>query len=568
MTWFRNLNTAPKLLVGFAGAGVVMALIGWMGLYAMAALDANTDDIYTVQLLPSVELASILATAHMVRGEIYAALSAEDRTALRRHLDRIQELTRQNAERRQRVAGAIRAPEVRDAFGRYAELARAYAAYREEQIVKPLLAGRRDLAETAFRQGTARNAAALQALDELITIKLRIARATYDESRAVYSVSRVMVVGFVGGGLALVLVLGWIIARLIARPMGQAVEVLGAVARGDFTRTLDVATKDEVGQMATALNRAVRAMREALLEVKAAAEHATDASRQLSVAADQLAGGAQEQAASLEETAVSLEEITGTVKQNADNARQANQLAVASRDVAAKGGHVVAEAVTAMGEINKASKKIADIIITIDEIAFQTNILALNAAVEAARAGEQGRGFAVVAAEVRNLAQRSTTAAKEIKTLIEDSVGKVDVGAARVNQSGQMLEEIVASVKRVTDIIGEIAAASQEQTAGVDQVNRAVTQMDQVVQGNAAKTEELSSTAQALSAQAEELQALVARFRVEDTGATPASTPARRAPSLPRAGMTTRALRAEPGLVGAASGDGSARAKNSFFEEF
>jgi methyl-accepting chemotaxis protein len=209
-----------------------------------------------------------------------------------------------------------------------------------------------------------------------------------------------------------------------------------------------------------------------------------------------------------------LEEITGTVKQNADNAKQADQLAMGSRDVAERGGQVVDTAVTAMGEINESSKKIADIITTIDEIAFQTNLLALNAAVEAARAGEQGRGFAVVASEVRNLAQRSATAAKEIKTLIQDSVSKVESGSELVTKSGETLGEIVSSVKRVTDIVGEIAAASQEQSSGIDQVNRAVTQMDRVVQTNAAQSQELSSTARSLTAQAEQLQALVARFKL------------------------------------------------------
>jgi ABC-type transporter Mla subunit MlaD len=216
---------------------------------------------------------------------------------------------------------------------------------------------------------------------------------------------------------------------------------------------------------------------------------------------------------------LAIEEITGTVKQNAGNARQANQLAMGSRDTAERGGQVVTTAVAAMGEINQASKKIADIITTIDAIAFQTNLLALNAAVEAARAGEQGRGFAVVASEVRNLARRSASAAKEIKDLIQDSVGKIEAGSALVNQSGQTLGEIVESVKRVTDIIAEIAAASQEQSAGIDQVNRAVTQMDRVTQSNSAQAEQLTSTAQSLAAQAEELQALVARFKVEEGSA-------------------------------------------------
>jgi methyl-accepting chemotaxis protein len=248
--------------------------------------------------------------------------------------------------------------------------------------------------------------------------------------------------------------------------------------------------------------------------VAAIADSLASASQELAAASEELSSGAQEQASSLEETASSLEEITGTIQQNADNAQQANQLAGTSREVAEKGGEVVGRAVQSMNEINAASKKIADIITAIDEIAFQTNLLALNAAVEAARAGEQGRGFAVVAGEVRNLAQRAAAAAKEIKGLIQDSVAKVEAGTKLVNQSGHTLDEIVTSVKRVTDIVSEIAAASREQAGGIEQVNKAVTQMDQVTQANASQTEELSGTAEGLAGQAAQLQQLVAQFNL------------------------------------------------------
>jgi methyl-accepting chemotaxis protein len=307
-----------------------------------------------------------------------------------------------------------------------------------------------------------------------------------------------------------------VVTRSITKPVNIAVAMMKDIAEGegDLTARLYASGRDEIGQLASAFNQFVGRIHDVISQVARAAEQVTSASQQLSAAGEQLSSGAQEQASSLEETAASLEEITGTVKQNADNARQANQLAVGSRDTAEKGGEVVNTAVSAMGEINKSSKKIADIITTIDEIAFQTNLLALNAAVEAARAGEQGRGFAVVAAEVRSLAQRSATAAKEIKGLIQDSVQKVQDGSELVNKSGQTLGEIVSSVKKVTDIIGEISAASQEQSGGIDQVNKAVSQMDQVVQSNAAQTEELSSTAQSLSAQAQQLQALVGKFKL------------------------------------------------------
>jgi methyl-accepting chemotaxis protein len=259
-------------------------------------------------------------------------------------------------------------------------------------------------------------------------------------------------------------------------------------------------------------------------QVGQASAELAGASRQLAEAVDQLSNGAQEHASGLEETAASLEELTGTVKQNADSAHQARQAAATSRETAEHGGQVVRAAIGSMQELKGASGKIAEIVSLIDAIAFQTNLLALNAAVEAARAGEQGRGFAVVAAEVRSLAQRSATAAREIKTLILDSVQKVHDGSALVEQSGGQLEAIVDSATRVTDIVTEIAAASHQQSAGIDQVNAAVSRMDQVTQGNAARTEELATTAEALALQARQLHDLAARFKVAG-GASPAPEP-------------------------------------------
>jgi len=343
--------------------------------------------------------------------------------------------------------------------------------------------------------------------------------------------------------------LSTIIRRGITGPLRAVVALLKvAEEEGDLTGRLEVVRRDELGQASESLNAFLDKLEKVMILANNAAGHVSSAAQQLAGAAEQLSSGAQEQASSLEETAASLEEITGTVKQNADNAKQASSLAMGSRDVAEKGGQVVTSAVGAMGEINRASKKIADIITTIDEIAFQTNLLALNAAVEAARAGEQGRGFAVVAAEVRNLAQRSATAAKEIKGLIADSVHKVEDGSELVNKSGATLTDIVASVKRVTDIIAEIAAASHEQTAGVDQVNRAVTRMDEVVQSNASQTEELSSTAQSLAGEAERLQALIARFKLNQG---PARVAAHRALPPPAA---ARAVRAAGGHQSAPAG--------------
>ncbi len=386
---------------------------------------------------------------------------------------------------------------------------------------------------------------------------------------------------FVGlGALALVagagIYLG--IARRLVGPLRAAAE-LGELASGnaDLTRRLAVSSDDEVGRLSQALNGFLDNLHALVQEIRGAASQVGAASEQLSAASGQVASGAQEQASSLEETAASLEELTGTVRQNADNARQASQLAIGAREKAEKGGQVVTAAVGAMQEITTASKKIADIVTVIDEIAFQTNLLALNAAVEAARAGEQGRGFAVVATEVRTLAQRSAAAAKEIKGLIQDSVDKVHDGSELVNRSGQMLGEIVTGVKQVTDIVSEIAVASEEQSRGIEQVNRAVTLMDQIVQSNAAQTEELSSTAQNLTSQARELQELVRRFRVTEEAPEPRPVldPAGRRVkpqlALARRGPRDRPKSPEPAHAGASAANGSgggSAAWDNEFEEF
>jgi len=291
----------------------------------------------------------------------------------------------------------------------------------------------------------------------------------------------------------------WILQRQISIPLGHAVEALRHMANGDLTATLDVHTGDEVGRMAAALNEALDKMRATLREVGESATNASASAQQLAGTAESIAGGSQKQAASLEETSASLEEITATVRQNAHNAKQASQLASGSKD--ADRTRDALNAVAAMEDINVASAKISDIISTIDEIAFQTNLLAVNAAVEAARAGEEGRGFAVVASEVRSLAQRSAGAAKEIKALIQDSLRKVEKGTELVH--------------RVTHLVGEIASASEEQSTGIEQVNLAMTEMDRVAQSNASQTEELSSTAQSLSQQSARLTELIGTFKVD-----------------------------------------------------
>jgi methyl-accepting chemotaxis protein len=318
--------------------------------------------------------------------------------------------------------------------------------------------------------------------------------------------------------IALIVVVGLWVGRRGAASIIQVSEVAQRAAEGDLNKRVTVTTNDELGTMGRAMNAMLDNLVQVVTEVRQAAEHVSTASSEITQGNEDLSQRTSAQAGALEETSASMEEMTSTIKQNADNAKQANQLAVAAREVAEKGGAVTDKAVEAMDEINKSSKKIADIINVIDEIAFQTNLLALNAAVEAARAGEQGRGFAVVASEVRNLAQRSATAAKEIKALINESVQKVGDGSELVNRSGHTLSEIVNSVKRVTDIISEISAASQEQAAGIDQVNKAVMQMDQGTQQNAALVEQATSASQSMKQQAAELLRQVAFFKLDEAG--------------------------------------------------
>jgi methyl-accepting chemotaxis protein len=308
----------------------------------------------------------------------------------------------------------------------------------------------------------------------------------------------------------------YFIVNMITKPVIQAVEGIRTIASGDLTQRWDVKSKDELGNMLADMNGMADALTAVVTDVR-------NGSNEIGVASNEIAKGnldlsqrTEEQASSLEETASSMEEMTSTVKQNADNTRQANQLAMSTREQAEKGGEVLSNAVDAMAAITNSSKKIADIIGVIDEIAFQTNLLALNAAVEAARAGEQGRGFAVVASEVRTLAGRSADAAKEIKGLITDSVEKVDLGSELVDASGKTLEEIVTGVKKVTDIISEIAASSQEQANGIEQVNSAVMQMDEMTQQNAALVEEAAAASSEMTSKVKLLSGLSLQFKLED----------------------------------------------------
>jgi methyl-accepting chemotaxis protein-1 (serine sensor receptor) len=352
-----------------------------------------------------------------------------------------------------------------------------------------------------------------------------------DEGHVDFGRARAVTVVMVALAIILTIACWLVLSRMVLRPLREAGGYFDRIAAGDLSQHVEVRSTNEIGVLYGAVKRMQESLTRTVSAVRRGVDEINVGSREISAGNTDLSSRTEQQAASLEETAASMEELASTVKQNAENARQANQLAASASDVAERGGSAVAEVVNTMQEISGSSRKISEIVSVIDGIAFQTNILALNAAVEAARAGEQGKGFAVVAGEVRSLAQRSAQAAKEIKALIEDSVTKVGAGSQQVERAGATMQEIVASVKRVTDIMGEISAASEEQSSGIDQVNRAVSQMDEVTQQNAALVEEAAAAAGSLQEQAQRLAEAVSVFkinegRVIDVPAQRLSTPA------------------------------------------
>ncbi|MGJ7533530.1 MULTISPECIES: methyl-accepting chemotaxis protein [unclassified Variovorax] len=439
------------------------------------------------------------------------------------------------------IEGKLVKPEERELLEKVGNLRKAYLASREEVSkfkLKGDLEGANRIFDSQFQPTSVSYIAGVQQVVDMQREQLDAAAARANNLRAQTSTLLI-----VCSAVSLVLgtLLAWLLARSITRPLRSAETIAQSIAEMDLTGAVQPSyAKDETGHLLRALDQMRTALQGSLTQVHGVVMNVSTASSQIATGNQDLSSRTEEQASSLEQTAASLEELTSTVKQNADNARQANQLATSASEVAVKGGSVVFQVVETMGSINASSKKIVDIISVIDGIAFQTNILALNAAVEAARAGDQGRGFAVVASEVRSLAQRSAAAAKEIKTLIGDSVDKVEEGSRQVADAGRTMKEIVGSVKRVTDIMGEISAASQEQTSGIEQINQAVTQMDQATQQNAALVEEASAAAQSLQEQAGSLSRIVGRFKLERqhtaaSATTSVSALGTYAPNAPRA---------------------------------
>ena len=384
--------------------------------------------------------------------------------------------------------------------------------------------------------------------DALVNVEQKLAKERYMSARTAFNRVTVALLAIAALAFALSLGIALIMSRRIVRPLANAIEIAGSIAAGDLTTEIRLKGSDETAALLRALRDMNASLKRIVGEVRSGTDLVATASREIAQANLDLSSRTEEQASALEETSASMQQMSATVGQNAQNAKVANELAAEASSVASKGGDVVRDAVGTMNGITESSKKIADIIGVIDGIAFQTNILALNAAVEAARAGEQGRGFAVVASEVRNLAQRSAAAAKEIKELITDSVGKVEAGSRQINDAGRTMDEIVASVRKVSALIAEIAAASQEQAQGIEQVSETMTQLEKVTQQNAAMVEEASASAGSLEAQSQALSNAVAAFRLNEhvPGAPVAPTVAtRHEAALPPAPAAADAAKAQ-----------------------
>lgn len=514
MKWFNDLKIANKLSLVF---GIVLALtciLGGFSLYELSKVNNTSKDMAN-HLIPIVKNTSNLeitaSRIHTLQQNIAQTqildVDSPDRKLLNQEFSNIKKsladltVLIQDEEHKDQIA---------DINAKFADIDKAntkafqdidsmhsYDGLDALNNVLPILI-------TTFSKSVQSLAAEL---DSHIDTVISNSEKTYNASRIVIAINLAVI--FVISFLMIVFV-----ARGIARPIKKAAEFAKHVANGDLTTDIESNdSRDEVGQMTSALSQMNQKLLSILKQISSGSKTIHVASAEIAAGNLDLSSRTEQQASSLEETASVMEELTSTVKQTADNARQANQLASSASTVAVQGGDIVQQVITTMGTINDSSKKIEDIISVIDGIAFQTNILALNASVEAARAGEQGRGFAVVAGEVRNLAQRSATAAKEIKSLIDRSVEDVSFGNDLVNKAGSTMQEVVSSIQRVTDIVGEITAASQEQSSGIEQVNLAISQMDQVTQQNAALVEEATAASQSLQDQTSKLESIVSSFK-------------------------------------------------------
>jgi methyl-accepting chemotaxis protein len=520
----KNLKIGTRLGLGFGVVLLLLIAVAFIAITRIHSINDSTkamvEDRYAKIKMATTIRAGVNVQARFLRNAI---IGASDPAEVKSSLEKLDAAVKNNGELMDKLKPMINTPKGETLYKAMVDTRAAYGQSRD--IVVKLLrdgkaqeAGAYLLKELRPPQNAFFDAVAAMADFQDQKMQEEAQKAAADGSAAVTMTLVLSVIAVIAA-----LAIGYVITRSIIRPVHQALLVAQTVAAGDLTSRIDVTTRDETGQLLQALKAMNESLVKVVSSVRQGSEGVSTASAEIASGNHDLSARTESQASALEETAASMEELSATVKQNADSARQANQLAQSASTVAMEGGAVVAQVVDTMKGINDSSRKMADIISVIEGIAFQTNILALNAAVEAARAGEQGRGFAVVASEVRSLAGRSADAAKEIKGLINASVERVEHGTVLVDQAGTTMTNVVSSIKRVTDLMGEISAASDEQAAGVSQVGEAVTEMDQVTQQNAALVEEMAAAASSLKSQSEELVQTVAVFKLDGNATKPPS---------------------------------------------
>ena len=512
-----NVKVATKLWVSLLGLLVVLSVSSlWGQDAAIAALEKARNDVQRIE--NKVTAAEQMMGAGLRLVDVGVALMAVSNGENRNRLNAMfQDRAQAIAKAMQTLEAQLVTEDDRQAFAaikQASDQVRLLREQAEQTLASDDFAGRREFAFGAYAASGVKYGEAIEHFIRLqkqqVQAWMVVADGARDSARATAWVVTIalLVLG--------VFIVRWLV-KTITQPLDQAVQVAERIGAGDLSVQVKVSREDEFGVLLKALDHMAQHLRTVVMQVRQGVDSVSSAAGQIASGNQDLSMRTEQSAASLQETAASIEQLTSTVNQSADSSRQANQLAATAMDAAVRGGDVVQQVVRSMEEINASSRKISDIIGVIDGIAFQTNILALNAAVEAARAGEQGRGFAVVAGEVRSLAQRSAEAAKEIKTLIEASVGTVDAGSQQVMQAGERMHEIVASVRHVTDLIGEISAATHEQREGFGQVNQSVATLDQMTQQNAALVEESSAAANAMHEQAQRLKQAVEIFTIEQT---------------------------------------------------
>ena len=538
----KNMNIGTRLAIGFAVVLSLLVVLTAIAVWRMHTASAMTDQLVNVKVRNERLIGEWRQIVEANAARTTTAWLATDAAAEKAVDVQMKASSARATELQQRLVDVLQEPLAKGQLAEVLATRAAYVAARAE-VFKDKAAGKLESARQNYSQNMdGKREAYLAALANLAVAERRVLDDTAAQIAAQYQSGRTLLVSL--GALAILIGAGFALAitRSITGPIGAAVRVAEAVSRGDLTSVIRVDSFDETGKLMSAL----KTMNDNLVDIVDQVRSSTDtigtASSKIADGNTNLFSRTEQQASSLEETASSMEQLTSTVKLNAENARQANQLAISASQVASKGGTVVSDVVATMGSINDSSRKIVDIISVIDGIAFQTNILALNAAVEAARAGEQGRGFAVVASEVRNLAQRSAAAAKEIKTLIGDSVDKVETGSRLVDEAGNTMAEVVASIARVTNIMNQISTASDEQRDGIEQVNHAITQMDAVTQQNAALVEQAAAAAASMQEQSARLSEVVGVFKLNRLAAPARPTARAAAPARPIARAPVRQL--------------------------